>query len=545
MVTISSEVKQAQERAKKLGLSLADLSGKIISPDILREVSEEAATFYQFVPISKEKDILRIGMINPDDLKAQEAVRFIAESRDAEPEIYLITPTDFKNVLKQYRTLKEEVGKALSDLEQELTTKEKRGKGEREEKADDVLSRVMVDAPITKIVAVFLRHALDGRASDIHIEPTETELRVRFRVDGVLHTSLLLPRAIQSAVVSRIKILASLKIDETRVPQDGRFHSVIDEKKIDFRVSTFPTSFGEKVVLRLLDPTVGLTDFDRLGLVGHNRRVVEEAISRPFGMLLLTGPTGSGKTTTLYAILRVLNKEGINIVSLEDPVEYYIEGVSQSQIRPEIGYTFASGLRSVLRQDPDIIMVGEIRDAETAELATHAALTGHIVLSTLHTNNAMGVVPRLVDMGVNTFLIPPSLSAAMSQRLVRRLCNECKKAIEPPAQIKAVIERELAMLSPIVRKEFADVDTKNIKIWQAPGCKFCANKGTKDRIAIFESLAMTPELEKIILGGVSEAKIKVEAERQGMITMRQDGLIKVLQGLISFEELTRAAEENK
>ena len=546
MATISSEVKQAQERAKKLGLSLADLSGKIISPDILREVSEEAATFYQFVPISKEKDILRVGMINPDDLKAQEAVRFIAESRSAEPEIYLITPTDFKNVLKQYRTLKEEVGKALLDLEQELATdKEKVRRGEREEKADDILNRVMVDAPITKIVAVFLRHALDGRASDIHIEPTETELRVRFRVDGVLHTSLLLPRAIQSAVASRIKILASLKIDETRVPQDGRFHSVIDEKKIDFRVSTFPTSFGEKVVLRLLDPTVGLTDFDKLGLVGHNRRMVDQAINRPFGMLLLTGPTGSGKTTTLYAILRVLNKESVNIVSLEDPVEYYIEGVSQSQIKPEIGYTFASGLRSVLRQDPDIIMVGEIRDAETAELATHAALTGHIVLSTLHTNNAMGVVPRLVDMGVNTFLIPSSLSAAMSQRLVRRLCNECKKPIEPPAQIRAVIERELALLSPIVRKEFADVDTKNIKIWQAPGCKFCANKGTKDRIAIFESLAMTPELEKIILEGASEAKIKVEAERQGMITMRQDGLIKVLQGLISFEELMRAAEEDK
>ena len=389
-----------------------------------------------------------------------------------------------------------------------------------------------------------MRHAQEGRASDIHIEPTENNLKIRFRVDGVLYTSLILPRSIQSSVVSRIKILSSMKIDETRIPQDGRFHSVIDSKKIDFRVSTFPTYFGEKVVLRLLDPTVGILTFDQLGIQSHNRRLLEEAIDRPFGMILVTGPTGSGKTTTLYAVLRVLNEDAVNIVSLEDPVEYFVEGVSQSQVRPEINYTFASGLRSILRQDPDIIMVGEIRDRETADLATHAALTGHIVLSTLHTNDALGVIPRLMDMGVQGFLIPSSLNLAMSQRLIRRLCNECKKEIEPPPKIKEVIVKELEGLSEEGKTFLADqkIDSKEIKIWHSPGCKFCAQKGTKGRIAIHEALSMTPQLEKIIIEGVTEAKINEEAMRQGMITMKQDGVIKVLQGLVSFEELMGAVE---
>jgi type IV pilus assembly protein PilB len=483
-------------------------------------------------------------MLNPDDLKSQEAVRFIAENRKFTPKIYLITVTDFKNVLKQYRTLKEEVETALTELEKELATREVPTE-EGETKAESMLERVMAEAPITKIVAVILRHANEGRASDIHIEPTEDRLKIRFRVDGILYTSLLLPKAIQPAVVSRIKILSSLKIDETRIPQDGRFHSVIAGKKIDFRVSTFPTSFGEKVVLRLLDPSSGLMGFEQLGLFGRNKKMVEEAIEKPFGMILLTGPTGSGKTTTLYSILKALNEESVNIVSLEDPVEYYIEGVSQSQIRPEIDYTFASGLRSILRQDPDIIMVGEIRDTETADLATHAALTGHIVLSTLHTNNAIGVVPRLIDMGVQSFLIPSSLALAMSQRLVRRLCNECKKPVDVPPRIKQLLEKKIRDFSDQLKKDIADLDLKNIKIWRAPGCKFCSQKGTKDRIAIYEVLMMTPQLEKITIEGPTEAKIKEEAKRQGMVTMEQDGIIKVLQGLVSFEELMGAVEMEK
>ena len=541
MEKTSVEIREAQSRAKQLGVPLADLAEKNIAPSVLREITEEAATFYQFVPIEKRGEILDVGMISPDDLKSQEALRFISQNRHFSPKIFLITATDFKNVLKQYRTLKEEVDTALSELERELTTKETYQEEKRAD-TESVLERVMAEAPITKIVAVILRHANEGRASDIHIEPGEDKLKIRFRVDGVMYTSLILPKSIQPAVVSRIKILSSLKIDEARVPQDGRFHSIIDGKKIDFRVSTFPTSFGEKVVLRLLDPTVGVKKFELLGLDGRNLRVVNEAIDRPFGMILISGPTGSGKSTTLYSILKSMNAEEVNIVSLEDPVEYLVEGVSQSQIRPEINYTFASGLRSILRQDPDIIMVGEIRDSETAELATHAALTGHIVLSTIHTNNAIGVIPRLVDMGVQSFLIPSSLCVAMSQRLARRLCNECKKQIEPPAKILDILKREIAALSPEAKEELKDVDLENVKIWQAPGCKFCGQKGTKDRIALFEALAMTPQLEKIIIEGAVENKIKEEAARQGMITMRQDGIIKVLKGFLSFEELVGVVE---
>ncbi len=540
MPKLVEEIKQAQKRAQELKVPFIDLSGKLISKDALKQIPEEAATFYQIIPVAFEGDKLVVGMINPDDLRSREALRFIAQSRNFIPKIGLITLTDFKNALKQYRTLKEEVESALTELDKELSVKKDKTK-KVEVDEEEEMEKIMAEAPITKIVAVILRHAQEGKASDIHIEPAERDLKVRFRIDGILHTSLLLPKSIQSAVISRIKILSNLKIDETRVPQDGRFHSVMDGQKIDFRVSTFPTVAGEKVVLRLLDPSVGLMSFDQLGLVGHSRQIVEAAIKEPYGMILITGPTGSGKSTTLYAILRVLNEEAVNIVSLEDPVEYYIEGVAQSQIKPEIDYTFASGLRSILRQDPDIIMVGEIRDSETAELATHAALTGHIVLSTLHTNNALGVIPRLTDMGVQKFLIPSSLKVAMAQRLVRRLCPDCRQIIESPKEVKKVILEQIETMPERTKKEILE-KYPELKIWQAPGCKFCGGKGTKGRIAIYEAMAMTPELEKIIVGSPTEAEIKSEAERQEMITMKQDGIIKVLEGLISFEELMSTVE---
>lgn len=533
------EVKMTQDRGKQLNVPFLSLAGKAVPSDVLRQFSEEAVAFYQFVPIEKKENILQVGMVNPDDLKSQQALNFIAQKNGFNLEIFIITPSDFKNILAQYRTLKKEVATALKELEHELASEEP---SSAKADAGDMVERVMAEAPITKIVAVMLRHAQEGRASDIHIEPAETEVRVRFRVDGILYTSLILPKNIQLAVVSRIKILSNLKIDETRVPQDGRFHSVIDNKKIDFRVSTFPTAFGEKVVLRLLDPTVGLLTFEQLGLAGHNLTALEEAIKKPFGMILLTGPTGSGKTTTLYAILNVLNESGVNIVSLEDPIEYNIEGISQSQTKPEIGYTFASGLRSILRQDPDIIMVGEIRDEETADLATHAALTGHIVLSTLHTNDAVGVTPRLIDMGVSPFLLPSALNLSIAQRLVRRLCQECKKEISPPPQIKEMIEKELEAVPEQTKKEYPNVfgAKKEIKVWEAKGCKFCSDKGTKGRIAIFEVMSMTPQLEAIIVSGPTESKLLEESKRQGMITMKQDGFLKVLEGSISVEEVLEA-----
>ncbi len=516
-----------------------DLRGRLISPDVLKQISEEAASFYQIIPINKKDNFLEVGMVDPTDIRAKEALKFIFKKNNFEGGIYKIGQEDFKNVLGQYRSLKGEVETALKKLEREL--EEKSAEGERAVGgSEEVLERVMAEAPITKIVATVLRHAYEGRASDIHVEPGETQLRIRFRVDGILHSSLLLPKQIQAAVVSRIKILSNMKIDETRIPQDGRFYSRINENKIDFRVSTLPTPYGEKVVLRLLDATSGVMDLETLGLWGRNLRLVKENIIKPFGMVLLTGPTGSGKTTTLYAIMKILNQETVNIISLEDPIEYFIEGINQSQIKPEIGYTFASGLRSILRQDPNVIMVGEIRDEETADLSVHAALTGHIVLSTLHTNNAVGVIPRFIDMGVSPFLIPSSLNLSIAQRLVRKLCQSCKKEIEVSPRVAKMIQEELSAI-PEVSKQEAEVPSV-IKLYDAKGCKECGGKGTKGRVALFEIISMTPQLEKLIVEGPTDSKIGEEALRQGMVTMRQDGLLKAIKGEISLQEVLRVTD---
>lgn len=372
---------------------------------------------------------LQVGMVYPEDFKSQEALKFLARQQNFVYQVFLITSTNFNELLKQYRNLKGEVGTALEELKEEI--KKEKGIIKTEE-----LERLAEEAPISKIVAVILRQALEGDASDIHIEPTKEKLRVRFRFLGTLHSSIILPLKIHPAVIARIKILSNLKIDETRVPQDGRFSTKINGKNIDFRVSTFPTALGEKVALRVLDPSIGFKKFEDLGLRGRNLQAVKEAVIKPYGLILATGPTGSGKTTTLYSILQLLNKEGTNIVTLEDPIEYFLEGVNQSQIKPEIGYDFGTGLRQILRQDPNIIMVGEIRDEETASLVTNAALTGHIVLSTLHTNNSLGVIPRLIDLGVKPYLIPSTLSVAIAQRLVRTLCPECKKRLSPVRKLK-------------------------------------------------------------------------------------------------------------
>jgi len=345
---------------------------------------------------------------------------------------------------------------------------------------------------------------------------------------------VVLPVEIAPAIVSRIKILSNLQIDETRRPQDGRFTTKIGEKEVDLRVSVLPTARGEKAALRILDPTIGLRTLPELGIIGRNLEVLEKGIRKPFGMILMTGPTGSGKSTTIYGILQILNTDAVNIVSLEDPVEYYIDGVNQSQIRPELGYTFANGLRQILRQDPNIIVVGEMRDSETAGLAVQSALTGHLVLSTLHTNDAIGVIPRLIDMGVEPFLLPSALNVALAQRLVKRLCPDCKKGIEPSEKIKKVI---LDVVETMPERSRPKIKKEGFKIYKAQGCSKCNNKGTKGRIAVFEILEMTPQLEQIIISEPTESKILAESQRQGMTTMLQDGIIKVLEGIIGFEEL--------
>ncbi|MDD5760758.1 MAG: GspE/PulE family protein [Candidatus Pacebacteria bacterium] len=508
---------------------------EIIPQSILNLIPEDTARHYGFIAFSKDNNILNVGMVYPNNLKAQEALKFITARLNLDFRVFIITPSDLRNALKQYQTFSEEFQALLADFQKRFSGVQKKQSPFKLVDLESTAGAVAEEAPIIKLFASILKYGVRSRASDIHIESERNKVRVRFRIDGNLATTLTLPLAIHSAITSRVKIMANLKIDETRLPQDGRFFSVIDEKEIDFRISTFPTALGEKIAIRILDPSVGLKSIHELGLEGRNLEVLQKEILKPYGMILITGPTGSGKTTTLYAIMQVLNQDKVNIVSLEDPVEYTMEGINQSQVLPEIGYTFARGLRHMVRQDPDIIMVGEIRDEETAELATHSALTGHLVLSTLHTNNAVGVIPRLMDLGVDAFLIPPSLNLMMSQRLARRLCPDCKKRVVASEKEQQIIEE---ILSSLPKKEKEELSyEKPYYLYKAKGCPTCNNKGYLGRVGIFEVMKMTPELEQIILSQPSQEKLLLEAKRQGMITLQQDGILKVLEGEVGLEEI--------
>ncbi|MDD5547548.1 MAG: GspE/PulE family protein [Candidatus Pacebacteria bacterium] len=509
-----------------------------ISNEVLNIISEDMARTYKLIPLSKTKDMLIVGMLHPDDAKAQDVLRFVAKQQRINLGVYLITPGDLDLILRKYSPFKDQVDAAVKTLGAKPTREN--SFGERIVQLEEGVA-VAEEAPIIKIVASTLKEAVNLGASDVHIEPQRGFMRIRFRIDGDLQEVTQMPMTLHQPIVSRIKVMANLKIDENRIPQDGRFRSIIFGRDIDFRVATFPTPAGEKIAIRVLDPTVGLRSLTDLGLSGRNLEIVNEGIERPYGMVLVSGPTGSGKTTTLYALLQILNKVGVNIVSLEDPVEYYIDGMNQSQVRPEIGYDFAAGLRQILRQDPDIIMVGEIRDSETAALAVHAALTGHVVLSTLHTNNAAGVVPRLIDMKVDAFLLPSSLNLMLSQRLVSKLCQSCKKAEEPVDSIKNIIKKEMDKLPAELKSKMKIKEP--YKIYHSVGCKDCKNKGVSGRMALFEVLRMTEELQAIISSGANEDKIIEETKRQGMITLRQDGIIKALQGLVNMEEVLNETTE--
>jgi type IV pilus assembly protein PilB len=529
-----------QLKSEEIKVPLKEILVEEVPLKILELIPEDSARFYKMIPLAKAGDVLEIGMVYPEDITGQEALKFLARQGNWKSQVFLISLSDFNKILREYRTMRKEMEKAIGELEKSLEEEKIRPVGIPSEAE---FERLVEEAPVTKVVAVVLGHGVDGRASDIHIEPTEERLRVRYRLDGVLHASIFLPLRLLPSVISRIKILAGMKIDETRIPQDGRFSARIDEQNIDFRVSTFPTALGEKVAIRILDPSQGLRKLDDLGLVGKNLQLVKEAAEKPYGLVLSTGPTGSGKTTTLYTLLQLLNREGKNIVTLEDPVEYLIDGVNQSQIRSEIGYSFATGLRHILRQAPDIIMVGEIRDDETANLTIHAALTGHLVLSTLHTNNAIGVIPRLIDMGIKPFLIPPTLRLAIAQRLVRKLCPDCKKKIKATKEVREFILQELKSLPESQKQEWKMKIPAEIEIFEPQGCKKCNLTGFSGRTGVFEVLTMTDGLAEIIAKEPSEIAISREALNQGMITMKQDGLLKVLNGLTTLEEVLRVAEE--
>ncbi|MEK7142296.1 MAG: GspE/PulE family protein, partial [Patescibacteria group bacterium] len=379
------------------GLTVKKVLPGQISFEMLKKIPEEAARQYRFIPFGVKEGFLEVGMVDPVDMEAKRALQFIVSRMNLPIKTFIVSEKDYEDALEGYKGLGGEVSRALGDLEMELSGASSASVAEalQADLSKGVVkgNKIVEDAPVTKIVAVILRHALEGNASDIHIEAVTDKVKIRFRVDGVLHTSIVLPLTIHEAIVSRIKILTNMKIDEKRKPQDGRFEARIEGRDIDFRVSTFPSFFGEKVVIRILDREKGVKTLEELGFSPDHLKIVRAMIDKPYGLILLTGPTGSGKTTSLYAMIKELDREANNVVSLEDPIEYNIEGLSQSQVRPEIGYDFASGLRSILRQDPDVIMVGEIRDKETAAMAIHAALTGHLVLSTLHTNSAAGVVP--------------------------------------------------------------------------------------------------------------------------------------------------------
>lgn len=530
------EEKVAAIKSRLLNIPYKKIDADKVTDQLLKTFPEETVRNYKVIPLELKEDLLVAGMVNPDDARAQEAIKFIAKQKRLNLGVYLITPSVWELVLRRYSPYHNLIDEAVKSL----NIQKGKTTGHQIIQIEDQMGS-SEEAPIIKIVSSTLKEAVWQKASDIHIEPQRNRSRIRFRLDGELQEVSTLPAELHTHVVSRVKILSNLKIDETRIPQDGRFRTVLFGRDIDYRVATFPTPVGEKVVIRVLDPTVGLKGLEELGLSGQNAEIVREGIKKPFGMILLTGPTGSGKTTTLYAIMQILNKENVNIVSLEDPVEYYIDGLNQSQVKPEIGYDFASGLRQILRQDPDIIMVGEIRDEETAALAVHAALTGHIVLSTLHTNNSIGVIPRLVDMKVQPFLLPPSLNLMVAQRLLPRLCQNCKIAKEASPEIQNIIKKELDKLPPRTK---GTIQYKYpYQTFHSTGCEACKNKGVSGRMAIFEVLKMTSNLEKIIGETPSENKILEEVSQQGMLTLRQDGILKAFEGFIAIEEVLKETIE--
>ncbi len=528
-----------------------DWESVTIDKSVLDMVSVDSLNKFQFMPFEVGEDVIKVAVVDPGDLNTQNALRFFSRKNKKRLEIYPIDVDNFDLLLKKTKKLSLEIGDALDIYEQKereaLNQKEKGGIKLRRRRES---VKILKDAPISKMVESIVENAIDSGASDIHIEAMADSVRVRYRIDGDLRTMISLPKKLGPALVSRVKILSNLKIDEKRKPQDGRFRINDLGKTIDFRVSTFPTAYGEKAVMRILDTQAGLLNLEKLGILGREKEVIERVIKEPYGIVLITGPTGSGKSTTLYSMLRLINREEVNIITLEDPIEYVLPGINQSQVRPEIGYTFANGLRSVLRQDPDIIMVGEIRDEETAELAIHASLTGHLVLSTLHTNSAAGAIPRLVDMNVQPFLLASSLKLTMAQRLVRRICENCKEPVKDlPAEVEAQLREDLKSVGKNVFLERGlDVDVNDsnspLVVYEGRGCSKCQGTGMKGRIAILEVMEITRSFSRLINKNVLGVSLENEARKDGFITMKEEGLLKVLAGLTTLAEVERVTAED-
>lgn len=523
----ASAAQIAQAKGQLLGIpfiTLDGLEGQGISPEVLNLIPEQVARRYKLIPFKLEVDVISVAMADPLDLQV---TQFIEKKTSKRVKRFLALEADIlKAIYSQYsQNLTTDVVSALKEVNSFIPDEKKT--------SDFDQAEVIREAPVANIVTQLLEYAVKTKASDIHIEPDEAQTRVRYRIDGILHEKIILPRKVHDAVISRVKIMSGLKIDEKRLPQDGRFTFTTHDQEIDLRISTLPTIFGEKSVLRLLPKAENPPTLAELGLRANALKTLEVQLTRTHGIILICGPTGSGKTTTLYSVLSKLSNTKVNILTVEDPVEYHIRGANQVQVNPAIGLTFAAALRSFLRQDPNIILVGEIRDAETAELAIQAALTGHQVFSTLHTNTASGALPRLLDMGMEPFLLASSVNGVQGQRILRKLCQSCKYPYNPPPEIADSFKY---VLGPLLNKT-------QFQLFNSKGCQQCGNSGFLGRTGIYEVLPISEKIMKLTLSRASSNEIEKQAVEEGMITMKQDGYLKVLEGITTLEEVLRVAQD--
>ncbi|MFC1663179.1 GspE/PulE family protein [Patescibacteria group bacterium] len=522
-----------ESAANYFKIPFVDLKNQVIRRDILSILPEPIVQKHKVIAFEKDEKSIKLAVIDPSDLQTFE---FIEKKTGLKPELHLTSPSSIQEVLKQFH-------KGLKAEFQDIT--QEKGKLETAQS----LKELAEDLPVIKMVDTLLEYAIFEGASDIHIEPMEKGMIVRYRIDGILRDVMSLPKSVKSGVLARIKILSMLKIDEHRLPQDGRFKIESNDQKVSFRVSILPVYDGEKAVLRLLRETAQVKTLEDLGFQPGPLEILKRNIKKPHGMILVTGPTGSGKTTTLYSVINVLNKPDVNISTVEDPIEYRMPRINQSQVNVRIGYSFANGLRSLLRQDPDIIMVGEIRDKDTAEIATHSAMTGHLVLSTLHTNDAVTTLPRLEEMGVPSFLIASTTNVVLAQRLVRKVCQNCimsytltKKNIEELERqinfknILKTLEHEGAIVS-------AEQSLDNLLFYRGKGCNQCNHDGYKGRVGIYEILEITPKISDLILNQAAAERLKEAAREQGMLEIIHDGFIKAKLGVTTIEEVLRVTQE--
>lgn len=529
-----------------LGIPFIDLSKEAISSDILHIIPEPIAKKSHVVAFEKAGANLKVAMLNPDDLQT---IDFIKKKTGLKIVPCLTTKESINQVLRQYeKSLKAEFGDILNTGDEGVALEAYGTEPDPEQN----LEKVAQGIPVIRVVDTLIKHAILQSASDIHIEPEEKEVHVRYRIDGILHDAMTLPRDIAAGIVARIKVLSNLKLDEHRLPQDGRFKIESEERKISFRVSILPVFDGEKIVMRLLDESSKGLTLEKMGFAGLPLEIVHREIKKPNGMVLVTGPTGSGKTTTLYTVMDILNTVEVNISTVEDPVEYRMPRVNQTQVNTKIGMTFASALRALLRQDPDIIMVGEIRDEETLEIALHAAMTGHLVLSTLHTNSAAAAIPRMIDMGAEPFLIASTTNVVIAQRLVRRLCVECREEYHMKKSEVATLGKTFDVTEILtslkkedqVKEKLASVsDWESISFFRAKGCDQCGNEGYRGRIGIYEVFEMTSDIRRLVMESATSETLEKAAREAGMLTMVEDGFLKAVLGATSIEEILRVTKE--